>query len=87
MTPRLTRLRLPLSAAAVFIALLILWRAAVWALNVPSYMLPPPGKVFSAITTRFPEIAPGLGNDSGISIALTIARPLLYRPIGILHTS
>ena len=58
MTPSIQRkLLMAASTAAVFIALLILWRAAVWALNVPAYMLPPPGKVFTAIATRFPELA------------------------------
>ena len=52
-----------------------------WASRAPRPRLAP------VITTRFPATAPGLGNDSGISISSIIALPSLYRPTGILHDS
>ena len=52
-----------------------------WASSAPSPRLAP------VMTTRFPDTAPGLGKNSGISISPTIALPSLYRSVGILHNS
>jgi NitT/TauT family transport system permease protein len=50
------KLALPASATFVFVALLFVWRAAIWILRVPPYMLPTPGKVFDAIKDRLPDL-------------------------------
>jgi NitT/TauT family transport system permease protein len=50
------RLVLAANAAIVLAALLLIWQTAVWLLNIPPYMLPPPMNVGRAIVTRFPEL-------------------------------
>jgi NitT/TauT family transport system permease protein len=90
-----SKLLLAANAALVLAALLLVWQAAVWALNVPPYMLPPPLKVAGAIWTHLPALwtsflisaeaaALGLAGSiiGGLLIALLFARlPWLRRTL------
>jgi NitT/TauT family transport system permease protein len=86
------KLLLVANAVLVFIALILLWQLAVWALRVPTYMLPPPVNVARAVVARFPELwssltisaeaaAGGLAASIivGVMIALLFARSTLMR--------
>jgi NitT/TauT family transport system permease protein len=53
-----------LNAAAVFFVLLLLWRVLVWALHLPSFILPPPFAVGRAIVDRFPSLIASLAITS-----------------------
>ena len=87
------KLLLAANAVVVFAALLFLWQIAVWLLQIPPFMLPPPSHVGRAIVTRFPDLwisflisaeaaAAGLLGSivGGLLIALVFARlPWLRR--------
>jgi NitT/TauT family transport system permease protein len=53
-----------LNALAVFIVLLLLWRVLVWALHLPSFMLPPPFAVGRVVIDRFPSLIASLAITS-----------------------
>jgi NitT/TauT family transport system permease protein len=87
------KLFLAANAVVVFAVLLLVWQIAVWVLQIPPYMLPPPAHVGRAIVTRFPDLwtsfwisaeaaAAGLLGSivGGLLIALVFARlPWLRR--------
>jgi NitT/TauT family transport system permease protein len=45
-----------LNAAIVLAGILLVWQLLVWALNIPKYMLPPPGIVARAVATRYDSL-------------------------------
>jgi NitT/TauT family transport system permease protein len=50
------RLRTLANAAAVFVALLVLWQVILWVFHVPRFMLPSPWAVARAVVERFPSL-------------------------------
>lgn len=62
MKARLTTLA---NAAAVFVALLVLWQLVLWIFRVPPYMLPSPWAVSRAVGARFPSLLKSLSITAG----------------------
>ncbi len=48
------------NAAAVFVALLIIWQLVLWIFKVPRYMLPSPWAVAGAVVERYPSLLASL---------------------------
>lgn len=46
-----------LSTGGVLLGLLLLWRALIWLLSIPAYMLPTPAAVAHTVINRFPSLA------------------------------
>jgi len=65
------------NAAAVFVALLVLWQLVLWIFRVPSYMLPSPWAVARAFVDRFSSILIALEITSEESAGGLIASVLV----------
>jgi NitT/TauT family transport system permease protein len=66
---------------ATFVGIVVLWGLVVWALNIPSYLLPGPIEVFQSMVTNWPQLWDNaqitiIEIVAGFGITVVIAIPL-----------